>query len=142
VLRVEEKTLKAPALELAHVANSSFTASHIFRSLPPKLARGLTPGEQMGLFVKATDHPDALQAWRDFHNKMLEFGVGDPKAHEAKLAYLDLAERTLQNPSKRFKEALSVSERVSHEQELLKIESLGLDRFYCRGSYCSHRTGA
>jgi hypothetical protein len=131
-LRVEATLDRVIAGELAHVAGPSITASRVFSVLPEKLRRGLTRGENWAIFVKSLDDPTQVETLRAFHQHQIEqakagvLGI-DVKAHELKLVDLKLAEKALENPSKRLQRALDLTEEVSRAQELIKIEKLGLD---------------
>ena len=125
--RIEGHVLKGPALDLAYAANASWSTASVFQKFSPKAFKGMTPGEEMAILIKSTDHFDPLNAWRDFSKKMLQHGIGDAEAHNANLALYDLAEEALRNPRPKFLETLRLAEQVSNQQQLLKMEFLGLD---------------
>jgi hypothetical protein len=93
--------------------------------LPAKIRRGLSRGEQKAIQVLATDDPDPLQVHRDFHESMIEAGIGDKAAHQRQLTDLKLAEKALANPSPRLKAAAAAVADVMDEQQRLKIEQFG-----------------
>jgi hypothetical protein len=95
-------------------------------ALPTKLRGALTRGEQKAIQVLSWDDPNPLLAERDFHQRMIDMEIGDPKAHKRQLADLKLAEAALKNPSKRLVKALELTQRVVADMERIKIEDLGL----------------
>lgn len=125
-MKVEEIADLTIAREFDHVAGWTGRASQVFGRLPQRLRRGLTQGEQKALWVLATDDEAPLQLWRDFHRKMIAWDIGSAKAHRAHLGLLDLAEKVLENPSKRFEKSIKLAREVSEEQTRMKIEELGL----------------
>jgi hypothetical protein len=94
--------------------------------LPDKMRRGLSPGEQKALQVLTLDDPHPLEAWRNFHARMIAQQYGDVKAHEAQLALLKLAGKALDKPSKRFKKAVALMYEAVAESERIKYEKAGL----------------
>lgn len=96
-----------------------------------KAHRGLTRGEQMGLFIESLDvsgsFKDRAAALRAAHEKWRDEGLGDPAAHEQKLRDITLAERALRKPSPRFEKALLLTREAVAEMEELKVRELGLD---------------
>jgi hypothetical protein len=129
--RTENILLMEPKRELERAAGWSVTAAPIldkvFNKLPEQVRGGLTIGEQKALQVVTLDDPTPLQTWRDFHKKMIDWEIGDPASHRAQLHALKLAEKALENPSKRFKEALAATYEAIDRQEQIKIRDLGLD---------------
>lgn len=129
--RTEQILLMEPKLELDRVAGWSVTAApilgRVFERLPETARRGLTLGEQKALQVVTLDDPTPLATWRSFHEKMLDWEIGDPASHRAQLSALKLAEKALKNPRKRFKEALALTYEAINRQEKIKVEELGLN---------------
>jgi hypothetical protein len=125
-LRVESTLAMGLRRDLDNISRWSERTSQVFGKLPEGMRRGLSVGEQKALQVITLDDPNPLAAWRSFHRRMIEQGIGDAAGHRAHLAALDLAEKALTNPSKRFKQAATKMYEVLAEQERLKMEVLGL----------------
>jgi hypothetical protein len=122
--------------ELEAAAGWSQGHARIRARLPGKLRAGLSRGEQMAIFVSSIDDPTPLATLREFHERMVTLGVGDPKAHQRKLADLRLAEQILSDPARqrdRFKTALELTREAVAEMEHLKIENLGLSPITAEG---------
>jgi len=114
------------ARELDHVAGRSVMLSRMEAAVPSKIRGALTRGEQKAIQVMSWDDPNPLQAERDFHQRMIDSNIGDPKAHRTQLADLKLAERALENPSPRFARALELTRQVVNDMGRIKIQDLGL----------------
>ena len=125
--RYEQTLALSLKRELDALAGRSITQSRVFGRMPKKLRAGLTRGEQKAIQVLATDDLNPLQANRAFHERMIEAGIGDVKAHKRHLADLKLAEKALKNPRPRFEKALALTRQVIAEQERIKVDDLGLD---------------
>lgn len=129
--RTESVLLMEPKRELERVAgwsiNSAPVIGSVLRNLPQSARKGLTVGEQKALQVITLDDPNPLQTWRQFHNNMIQWGIGDARSHRAQLTALNMAEKALKNPSKRFKLAIDATYRAIETQERIKKENLGLN---------------
>jgi hypothetical protein len=117
------------ARDLEAVAGWSRGHSAVRSKLPNKLGGGLTRGEQMAIFLRSIDDPNPAGTLRAFHERMISLGVGSRKAHEQKIRDIALAEKTLFDPSKqsrRFQDALRITEDTVATMEALRIQRLGL----------------
>jgi hypothetical protein len=144
--RVEQAVSDVPLRQLEHVAKATnveltfrqFVADRTGRLpdqvssrafLPQTLRRGLTAGEQKAIQVLATDDPHPWQAWKDFHEYMIETLPKDApavSAHRAQLAALKLARKEIDNPSPRLQKAMALADELYARQQNIKIEELGL----------------
>jgi hypothetical protein len=124
--KVEHVAQMALVHELEQVAGTASLQSRVAGRIPVTLRRGLSRGEQKAIQVLSWDDPNPLAAERAFHERMIELGIGDPKAHKLQLADLKLAEKALENPRPRFVQALNLTRDVIAEQQRIKVEELGL----------------
>jgi hypothetical protein len=124
--RVDHVAATTLARELDHVAGRAVTQARIHAAVPNRIRGALTRGEQKAIQVMSWDDPNPLQAEREFHQRMIDMEIGDPKAHRIQLADLKLAEAALRKPSPRFQKALELTQRVVADMERIKIEDLGL----------------
>lgn len=124
--RIDHIVATTLSRELDHVAGRAITQARIQSAVPSKVRGSLTRGEQKAIQVQSWDDPNPLAAERSFHERMIEMGVGDPKAHRTQLADLKLAEKALANPSPRLVKALELTRRVVADMEEIKIRDLGL----------------
>lgn len=124
--RVEHVAQTQLQRELDAVAGRSVMQARVLSRVPQKIRGGLSRGEQKAIQVLATDDPTPLETERGFHQRMIEQGIGDPKAHRRQLADLRLAEKALNNPSPRFRKALELTRKTVSEMERIKVEDLGL----------------
>lgn len=128
--RVEHNLMMDPVRELRNAAgwsvNSAPVFGKIFQQFPEFARKGLTLGEQKAIQILSTDDPNPVALHRDFHTNMLNWGLGDPAAHRAQLAAIDLAEKALAKPSKRFGKALNLTRKTIAAQQSMKINDLGL----------------
>lgn len=129
-LRAADRVDRAVRLTLAQpleqATGSARLTSSVIDRLKPSNWRALSVGEQKGIQVLATDSLDPFTEWRDFHKQMIDAGIGDPSAHRAHLAALDAAEKVVAAPSDKFLKALGDVRAVMGENELLRIDQLGL----------------
>lgn len=129
--RVEYDIAIENVRELTAVAGWAINSSRALSKMPRALKRGLSRGEQKAIQVLATDEPGGwtsqLAVHREFHQRQIADGIGDPRAHNRQLGDLDLAEVSFMNPTKRFEEAAVLVREVMTQGELLKISALGLN---------------
>ncbi len=112
--------------ELDDVAGRAVMQARMASHVPNKIRGGLTRGEQKAIQVQSWDDPNPLQAERDFHERMIDMGVGDKKAHQRQIADLKLAQQAIDNPRPRFLKALELTQQAVAESERMKIQDLGL----------------
>jgi len=108
-------------------------------AVPSKIRGALTRGEQKAIQVMSWDDPNPLQAERDFHQRMIDSNIGDPKAHRTQLADLKLAERALENPSPRFARALELTRQVVNDMGRHQDSGFGSFAADGRRTYCEGR---
>lgn len=94
--------------------------------LPRKLRRGLTRGEQAALLIESIDDPGSFQdraaMMKDFHERQIQYGIGDQAAHEQRIRDVNAALKAYSKPSERFAEALDLTRKAVGEMEALKKE--------------------
>lgn len=93
--------------------------------------RKLNNGEQKALQVALSDiegpFTNQLDVHRDFHEAMIDAGIGDPGAHRAQLELLTLAEQVMgKKPRPLFTRALEDVARVIDVMEAVKKNEMGL----------------
>ncbi len=124
--RVERSVRMSLLDPLVKATGSANNTSLVIRRLGAKGWRGLSVGEQKAIQVLTTDDPTPLETWKQFHESMIQQGVGDAAAHRAHLAALEQASKVIAKPSPKFLSALADVQEVMDEQQLLRIEKMGL----------------
>lgn len=142
--RVIEQALDdVPKRELEHVAKAAQFEGAARNALPRKLRRGLSIGEQKAIQVYGTDLVGDWEAkagqWERFHENMIAASK-DPQVianHRAQLSALKLAEKAIENPSPRLRQALELTQEVIDRQERIKIDELGLSPVHAESRVAS-----
>lgn len=124
--KVEHIVNMTVARELDHATGGAIAQSRALARMPSKVRRGLTRGEQKAIQTLSFGvTPDEQIA---FHERMIDAGIGDAKAHKRQIADLTLAKKVLAdpNPRGRFKTAVDLTQQVVDEMERTKVDQLGL----------------
>lgn len=132
-LRVEHTAQMALANELQHAAGAATTTSRALGRIVTTEKSGLTRGEQKAIQALSWDDPDPLEAEKNFHESMIEQGIGSASAHKTQIADLALAKKAIADDRPRFRHAVDLTAQVIAEQQRMKIEQLGLSPLTAEG---------
>lgn len=123
VLAAARQAVIAPVVSAGHWS--------IRTSFLPKLSKPLTVGEQKAIQVLLTDiegpFRNQFDVQRNFHESMIEAGIGERAAHSAQLEALTLAESVMsKKPRPEFAKALEDISRTVDVMEAIKKSEMGL----------------
>lgn len=127
--RVETTIREMTRQDLEKVTGWADRYSFTSQRLPSKIKRKLSRGEQVALMIESIDDPGDFAARaavvKDFHERQIQLGLGDPAAHAQKIRDVDFALRAVRNPSPKLQQALDLTRKAVGEMEVLK-EQYGL----------------
>jgi hypothetical protein len=128
-IRIEQDSSRMSVNDIEKMSSSLSRYQFIKEKLPAGVRNRLTAGEDAVLRVLAVDEPGGFQAQinllRDFHQRQIVLGLGDPSEHRVKLDLLNMAEKHYAKPSKTLLEAIKTVPGGIAERETI-LRDLGM----------------